>query len=321
MSVSLRPVLGPSKGIVMTNGHRLTRRLLTAATLLAIVASGISARAQDDDDEDEAPAPPAPVNAFFMNDAQFDQWVFGNMGAANAATARTKLDSLLTLQVDDLERTCSLTSVQKKKLLLAGRGDIKRFFDRIEDIRKKFSKNRNDQNQFAQVWQEIQPFRNAFNSGFFDGGESIFSKAIKGTLKPEQVEKHEEVVRDRVLYRYWARVDLAMELLNNEVGFTDDQRQQLVKLLREETKPPRRLGEQDYYVVLYQISRIPEAKLKPVFEDFQWRSLKRQVDQGRGMEHFLKQNGFVAGDEPKANATVRKPVEVKVQVRPGFLGR
>ena len=105
-------------------------------------------------------------NAFVLNDAQFDQWVFGNMGVANAAAARNQLDSLLTLHVEDLERTCGLTPVQKKKLLLAGRGDIKRFFDRVEE-RKKFTKNRNDQNQFQQIWQEIQPLRNSFNAGFF----------------------------------------------------------------------------------------------------------------------------------------------------------
>jgi hypothetical protein len=316
MNAPPRLVTASSKGIVMAHGHRPIRRLLTAATLLAILSGGTSARAQDDDDED-APEPNAPVavNAFFMNDAQFDQWVFGNMGAANAAAARTKLDSLLTLHVDDLERTCRLNALQKKKLLAAGRGDIKRFFDRIEDIRKKFSKNRNDQNQWQQVWQEIQPLRNAFNSGFFDGGDSIFAKAVKATLKAEQVEKHEEILRDRVQYRYWARVDLAMELLNNEVGFTDDQRRQLVKLLQEETRPPRRMGEQDYYVVLYQLSRIPEDRIKPVFDDFQWRYLKRQLDQGRGMEFFLKQNGFVAADEPGTKEADRKPVATKVEVR------
>jgi hypothetical protein len=303
----------------MHDGRRRLRRLLTAATLLAIVAAGTSARAQDDDDEEEdAQQQALVVNNFLMNDAQFDQWVFGNMGVANAATARTKLDSLLTLHVDDMDRTCKLTPVQKKKLLLAGHGDMKRFFDRIEDIRKKFSKNRNDQNQFAQVWQEIQPLRNSFNSGFFDAGDSIFAKAIKATLKPEQSDKHEEVVRERLLYRYWARVDLAMELLNNEVGFTDDQRRHLVKLLHEETRPPRRLGEQDYYVVLYQLSRIPENRIKPVFEDFQWRSLKRQLDQGRGMEFFLKQNGFVAGDGPETKSKPPDPmpkVRVRMEVR------
>jgi hypothetical protein len=291
----------------MIDRFQLTSRLLTAAALLAIVGTaGPSASAQDDEDEDEAPAPVAVkrANGLVMNDVQFDQWVFGNMGMANASVARNKLESLLTLNVDDVDRTCDLTPVQRKKLLLAGRGDMKRFFDRVEEVRKKYSKDRNVQNQFAQVWQEIQPLRNVFNSGFF-GEESIYTKAIKATLTPEQVERHEKVVRDRLLYRYWARVDLAMEMLNNEVGFTDDQRQHLVKLLHDETKPPRKLGQNDYYVVLYQLSRIPEAKIKPVFEDFQWKYLKRQLDQGRGMEMFLKQNGFLADEAPDAKAASR----------------
>ena len=294
----------------MTDRQRLTGPLLTAATILAIVGGGPSARAQDDGEEEEAsnPIPAVRMHAFVMNDDQFDQWVFGNMGLGNAASARNRLDSLLTLNVDDLERTCGLTPVQKKKLLLAGRGDIKRFFDRVEEVRKRFTKGQNDQNQFAQLWQEVQPFRNAYHAGFF-GEESIYTKALKATLTPEQVEKHEAVVRDRTHYRYWARVDLAMELLNNEVGFTDDQRRQLVKLLHEETKPPRRLGQNDYYVVLYQLSRIPEDKIKPVFEDVQWRFLKRQLDQGRGMEMFLRQNGFVPADGPDPGpAPVPRPV-------------
>src|SRR5262245_38079822 len=120
----------------MTDRHRLIGRLLTAAAILVIVGGGSCARAQDDggaEEEAPNPAPAVRMHAFVMNDAQFDQWVFGNMGLANAAAARNRLDSLLTLNVDDLERTCGLTLIQKKKLLLAGRGDIKRFFDRIEE--------------------------------------------------------------------------------------------------------------------------------------------------------------------------------------------
>ena len=39
------------------------------------------------------------------------------------------------------------------------------------------------------------------------------------------------------MFRYQARVDLAMELLNNSVGFTEEQRQKLLKLLTTETHP------------------------------------------------------------------------------------
>ena len=103
-------------------------------------------------------------------------------------------------------------------------------------------------------------------------------------------------------YRYRARVDLAMELLNNSVGFTDEQRQRLVKLLAEETQPPRRLGQNDYYAVLYLMASLPEAKVKPIFDDVQYRSLRRQLDQARGMGMWLKQNGFVPDEEPAGEA-------------------
>ena len=45
--------------------------------------------------------------------------------------ARFRLETILAARVDKIARQCGLTEVQKKKLLLAGRGDIKRFFDRV----------------------------------------------------------------------------------------------------------------------------------------------------------------------------------------------
>lgn len=306
----------------MTDPARTQLRWMLLAAILTVVGSASVARAQQIDDEDEEEAPVAQagmvrINAFVMNDAQFDQWVFGNMGVANPGAARNKLDSMLTLNVDSLDRVCRLTPLQKKKLVLAGHGDIKRFFDRIDDLRKKFTKNKNDQNAWQNLWQEVQPLRNSFNSGFFEG-DSIFAKSIKTTLSPEQAARHRQLLLERTHYRYWAKVDLAMELINNEVGFTDDQRVQMLKLLKEETKPPLKLGESDYYVVLYQLSRIPEGRLKPVFDDFQWKYLKRQLDQGRGMAMFLKQNGFIP-DEKDGKSPPPVGERMKVQRKAAVL--
>ncbi len=50
--------------------------------------------------------------------------------------------------------------------------------------------------QWQQLWQEVQPLRNSFNSGFFDG-ESIYAKAIKATLTPDQTAQHDRVLHDR----------------------------------------------------------------------------------------------------------------------------
>jgi hypothetical protein len=294
----------------MSGLSRFMIRLLAAAVIVTIVGSGQAARAQDEEEE-EAPAVQQPGVVVF-NEVQFDQWLFGNIGTANAGVARNKVDTLLTLSVEDLERTCGLKPIQKKKLLVAGRGDIKRYFDHVEEVRKKFNSVKNNQNQLGLMWQDIQVLQTAFQGIF--GEESIFAKALKSTLSPEQVVEHEKVVRDRFLYRYRARAELAIEMLNNNVGFTEAQREGLIKLLTEETRTPKRLGQNDYYAILYLISTLPEAMVKPLFEDMQYRSLKRQVDQARGMGMWLKQNGFVAADEPVAKPAALRPVGGRVLI-------
>ena len=45
---------------------------------------------------------------------------------------------------------------------------------------------------------------------------------------------------------------------------------------------------------MLQTARLPEAKLKPIFDAPQWRLLSRQFAQGRAMEHWLKTNGVLA---------------------------
>jgi hypothetical protein len=47
-------------------------------------------------------------------------------------------------------------------------------------------------------------------------------------------------------------------------------------------------------------SKIPEAMIKPLFEDRQWAFLERQLNQGRGMEQFLRGQGLLpARDEAR----------------------
>jgi hypothetical protein len=52
--------------------------------------------------------------------------------------------------------------------------------------------------------------------------------------------------------------------------------------------------------VLVQASRLPEEKLKPLFDESQWKVLKKHLDQARGIEPFLKANGFHPDSDPAA---------------------
>ena len=160
---------------------------------------------EEEEVENNAVLQPAQA-VFMMTDDQFDQWVFG--GPRNSRAGRNKLDSLLTLQVDDVARMCTLSEAQKKKLLLAGRGDIKRFFDKVEEKRKKFAKVKNDQTKFNEIYR-TGTAASALNSGLFGDG-SIYSKTIRRVLSEEEDVRYQQVIQDKNRFRYRAKVELVV---------------------------------------------------------------------------------------------------------------
>ena len=64
------------------------------------------------------------------------RWSYGSTGDADSG--RTYLEKFLNGKIRAVEQVRRLTPAQKQRLLLAGRGDIKRLFDRIEEERKEF---------------------------------------------------------------------------------------------------------------------------------------------------------------------------------------
>jgi hypothetical protein len=273
--------------------------------------------ADADDEADEAVIVQPARGVWVMTDDQFDQWVFG--APRNSRAGRNKLDSLLTLEVDDVARTCRLSEPEKKKLLLAGRGDIKRFFEKVDEKRKKFEKLKSDQNKIGEIYQELVPLQVALNSGLFGDG-SFYSKTLKRLLSNEEAAAYQKVVREKRQFRYRAKVELVVAQLDQAVGLRDEQRRRLVDMILTETQPPLRYGQYDYYLVLYKAGKIPATRLKPLFEDKQWAFLQRQLHQGRGMEQFLRSQGLLpAKDEAHDIAgefvrALRDPAERKPEL-------
>ena len=167
---------------------------------LGVAGIGSIARAQDFDDEPEVPAAVNPQ--FMVADETFDQWVFGNV--QNGGGAKTRLKALLQLQIQEIERACKLSDAQKTKLELAGRGDLKRFNDRVEEKRKRFQLVKNDQQKFQNFFQEIQPLQAEVQAGLFGEG-SFFSKTIAKTLDDDQAVAYADATRERQRFRYRAK--------------------------------------------------------------------------------------------------------------------
>ncbi len=220
----------------------------------------------------------------------FDQQVFG--GGGNVVQRRRRIEAQASLQLEAIDAICDLTDAQKAKLQLAARGDMKRLLDEIDVVRQRFMKARLDQNAFNQVWQDIQPLKARLNVGPYDEN-SLFFKVVKQTLDSEQTAKYEQAELKRREFHYAATVALFLAMLEKENPLSHEQRQRFQKLLIEETKPPKKSGQYDYYVVMFQVAKIPEDKIRPIFDAAQWRALQRQVARGRGMQRILEQGGFL----------------------------
>lgn len=285
----------PSRCLAIRRWHAFVPAVFALAGML--LGSTIALAQNNDDDDPPADAQPGqiPVQNFEIQENQFDSWIFQNF--PTAAAARKKLDQMLSLQMDDVDRACQLTESQKKKLLLAGRGDMVQFYEQVEVVRKKFLLVRKDQQKFNEIWQDISPLQVKFQAGLF-GDDSFYHKTLRNMLKGEQLSKYSQIDGERRKFQYRAKVELVVAMLENAMPLRDEQRQKLINLIAEETKPPRSFGQQqDYYIVMWNISKIPEKTLKPLFNDAEWEVLNQQFQQVRGLEQWLKQSGALAKDE------------------------
>jgi len=284
--------------------RQFTRVLLLSIGLCLIAGRWL--HAAPDDVEQAAPEPAEGAERIFIDEANFDQWIFQGRGDANAAQRR--IESSLKLRIDELHRVCDLTEAQKQKLALAAQGDIKRFFEQVEATREKFRAVQNDRNAFNAIWQDVQPVQQKLASGLF-GETSLLAKTLHKTLTADQRVKYQAMMDERDRYRHRAIVAAALATLENSVPLRHEQHEALVKLIVEKTPPPRIASQYNHYLVMYRISKLPEKEVHALLDDRQQKLLARQLDQFRGMEQMLIQNGVLpkegkddAKDEAKNDA-------------------
>jgi hypothetical protein len=154
---------------------------------LGVVAGGIVIRefqvepADDEKDGEKQQAPRVIVAA-----ESFDRWLFGSTG--DVESGHSYMESILKRKIVELDQMRRLTVAEKKKLLLAGRGDIKRLFDRIEEERKEFELVRMDTDQCERFLLDLSPLRVTIHQGPFDF-QSIFAKTCRKMLDERELNK------------------------------------------------------------------------------------------------------------------------------------
>jgi hypothetical protein len=130
-------------------------------------------------DDDEAPVAPRVMRVHIMTSVvepeNFDRWLFADEQSETGR--RRRLDEILKTKVKLATLVHHLTELQRAKLQLAGRGDIKRFFDRVEDRRRDFEKDRQSFRTGFAALQRLQPLAQVYRDGPFGDG-SLFAKSL-----------------------------------------------------------------------------------------------------------------------------------------------
>jgi hypothetical protein len=242
-----------------------------------------------------------------------DSWVFQQDG--NAAGARRRLDSHLTIHLDEIQLACKLTEEQRKRLLLAGHGDIKRFFDRYETLRRSFKPIRQDQPDFQQVyqelWQRISPLQASLRDGLFQA-DSLFGKILPSTLTTAQKASYDALLNERHQFQFRNSVAQVVHALDQSARLTQAQRRQLTELLSKELKAPKKSGPYDQYYFLWQLGRLPDERMRLLFDDVQRKAIDAQLQQAQNVAQSLRRSKVWPGDEDEESDD--KPVEPKPAV-------
>ena len=131
-------------------------------------------------DEDVAPPdaqPPARlnINDMVIERENFDRWLFAD--GRSEEEHRRRLDDALLERAETATRSHRLTEAQRAKLLLAGRGDIKHFFDEVERGRADFEIARMNFRSGHASLTGLDRLTQIYRQGPFGDG-SLFAKTL-----------------------------------------------------------------------------------------------------------------------------------------------
>jgi len=228
-----------------------------------------------------------------------DRFVYGRENEQSERPEQT-LESLLRKKVDVLARAAGVSGEQQRKLMLAGQGDIRRFVDRVDEIKETCKSSPFDQNGWQQIQKQVEPLQHEFRGGLF-AGDSLFAKLLSKMLTAEQSARCARFEQDRRLFQHRAGVQMTVLRLSTALGLSDEQRTRLEQLLLKETRPARSIGRTYpavfFNIVFVQMGRLPEQKLKPLFEPWQWRVLQAKLEGVPGFAAGLQGMAIELDDE------------------------
>jgi hypothetical protein len=287
---------------------RFSRPAVAAAMGLCLLGS--TALARDDDDMTDDPPMRRPIVVAGVPPdvlpelSNIENFVLEKR-SGEGDPPPASFDDELETKVDEMSLAARLSEIQKRKLLLAGRGDIKRFRDRVDAIKARYKSGNPDERTAGEISKQLQQMRADYCDGLF-AGQSLFAKTSATILTPAQTLR----LRDIPTLRYRRGVETAVGMWSIFLELRAEQRTRLATLLLNNSRPPRVFAVQTkrafHDLVLVQLSRIPAKDLKPVFDADQWRTLQNCFQLApRARQSLVRQGTTFEWDDDPGSAVLR----------------
>jgi hypothetical protein len=224
---------------------------------------------------------------------------------------RQKLELQLETRISEIDGACSLGDQQKRKLQLAGQSEIKGFLGFYEQAlgRLRVIEREEDLDKMSDEAEHLQI---TLEGGLFHE-DSLLVKSLRNTLTGEQLARYEAMAGTSRELRHRQNVlkavatlkrvfDTTLTLrkmhgkLNCGIILREDQQEVLITLMTHETKSSQRPSRWDSQVLLLQLSRLPEEKLKHLFDDDQWEIIKSTFPAWQCGESMFKREGLLPAE-------------------------
>ncbi len=242
------------------------------------------------------------VRRFSITHQHLDQLIFGSNKALEAV--QREWEAQLTLKLDALQTKYQLDAAQRRKLQLAGRGDIKRFVSLAEALHDQLGPDVSlqllEQEEYVRLQQTAMALRQrmAAGGGLFDD-QSLLSKTVPKSIPPKfAAEYAAEQIRERG-QQFETQLEASLASLKQFLMLRDEQKEGLKKLIRSEVPPPVRVNQYLTMWVYYHLSRMPNEKLSNVLDETQITKFGQIKGNAARYEEYLRQYGLLpdAGDE------------------------
>lgn len=204
----------------------------------------------------------------------------------------------------EVERACTPSAEQRRKLEFALEADIRRCVAEIAAIRSGYAgqtvnlRERDGQQRWQRFQQDVQRCRRLLAQPF--GERSLFAESLPTVLDAAQMTALTTETAARRSFRWKSYVVRAMLRLDDALALTQEQHDEIERMLLEQEPNLRldaRSGQRNEHaeqmLVFMMLTEVDQKKLKAVVGEDRWKATLTLANQGRSMRSWIEGEGLI----------------------------